>query len=75
MEIGATRKVYLSQAQYVEKVLERFSMQITKSINSLLGNHFKLSEMDSPSSKERDEIKKGIVCFYGWEYYVCNGDY
>ena len=45
-------KLYLSQAEYVEKVLNRFNMQDAKPISIPLGSHFKLSNKESPTSDE-----------------------
>ena len=41
-------KLYLSQKKYIEKVLERFGMQGSKSICTSLETHFKLSSALSP---------------------------
>ena len=38
------RKLWLSQEQYVEQVLERFNMKNTKSVSTPLANNFKLSK-------------------------------
>ena len=46
MEIHRDRnagKLYLSQRKYIEKVLERFGMQNTKPMSTLLVAHFRLS--------------------------------
>lgn len=40
----------LSQAEYVEKVLNRFNMQDAKPINTLLTSHFRLFKEDSPKT-------------------------
>ena len=44
MEIHRDQKVgklYLSQKKYIEKVLERFRMQGSKLVSTLLATHFK----------------------------------
>jgi hypothetical protein len=46
MKIGRDRdakKLWLSQAGYVKKVLERFSMENAKPVSTPLANHFRLS--------------------------------
>jgi len=45
----------LSQSGYLQKVLQRFNMQDSKSVSTPLASHFKLSAKMSPSSE--DEIK------------------
>jgi hypothetical protein len=48
MEIHRDRDVkrlWLSQAGYVKKVLERFSMENEKSVSTPLANHFRLSTL------------------------------
>eukprot|EP00253_Pinus_taeda_P008627 PITA_08627 len=55
MEIHRDRKngkLWLSQQKYVEKVLEKFSMNNVKPINIPLASHFKLSSVLSPRADE-----------------------
>ena len=47
-----SKKVYLSQKSYIEKVLERFGMQEAKPVQTPLASHFRLSALDSPQSEE-----------------------
>ncbi|KAA0047571.1 Retrovirus-related Pol polyprotein from transposon TNT 1-94 [Cucumis melo var. makuwa] len=55
----ASKKLYMSQEQYIEKVLERFNMSKKKSVSSPLPSHFKLSCKQSPSTdKEREDMSK-----------------
>lgn len=49
----ATRKLYLSQANYIQNVLGRFNMDDSKPMSVPLDSHFKLSKKESPSSKEK----------------------
>ena len=50
--------LWLSQEQYVERVLERFNMHKAKPVSTPLGGHFKLSSKQSPTSeKEKGEMK------------------
>jgi hypothetical protein len=58
MEIHRDRdakKLRLSQAGYVKKVLERFSMENAKSISTPLANHFRLSTSQCPKTVEETE--------------------
>ncbi|CAH9143473.1 unnamed protein product [Cuscuta epithymum] len=55
----AVGRLYLSQAEYIQKVLERFRMQDAKAVSVPLGSHFKLSKEDSPKNKEeRAQMQK-----------------
>ena len=68
-DLGATKKIlgmeihkdrtsgrlWLSQHSYVEKVLERFNMDNTKPVSTLLANPFRLSINQYP--KTDDEVK------------------
>ena len=52
-------KMYLSQEQYIEKVLERFNMSQAKVVSSPLASHFKLSSKHSPSTdKEKEDMRR-----------------
>ncbi|KAF9672659.1 hypothetical protein SADUNF_Sadunf11G0066100 [Salix dunnii] len=42
----------LSQAEYIKRILSRFSMDNAKPVGTPLGNHFKLSKNQSPKSEE-----------------------
>ena len=48
-------KLWLSQAGYVKKVLERFSMKNAKSVSTFLANHFCLSTSQCPKTIEEIE--------------------
>ncbi|XP_042944608.1 pentatricopeptide repeat-containing protein At4g14050, mitochondrial-like [Carya illinoinensis] len=50
-----SRKLWLSQHNYVEKVLDRFSMGTAKPVSTPLANHFKLSTAQCP--KTDDEVQ------------------
>ena len=55
----SSRKLWLSQQGYIEKVLERFSMSNAKSVNTPLANHFKLSVEQCPKNDaEEDYMSK-----------------
>ena len=53
------RLLYLSQKEYIGKVLERFHMQGAKALSTPLPTYCKLSQDDSPKSNdERAEMSK-----------------
>ena len=62
MEITRDRgscKLYLSQENYIFKVLERFNMAEVRPITTLLADAFKLSSTQCPQlSKEEEEISR-----------------
>lgn len=49
-----TRRLWVSQESYIEKILERFSMHKAKPVSSPLANHFKLSSQQCPSTMEEE---------------------
>lgn len=52
-------KLWLSQEQYIEKILARFDMDKAKPVGTPLAGHFKLSSSQSPSSeKKKSEMEK-----------------
>lgn len=53
------KKLWLSQEKYIEKVLKRFNMGISKLVSTPLAGHFKLSSKQCPTSeKDKEEMKK-----------------
>ena len=55
----ASKKLYMSQEQYIEKVLEQFKMSQAKSVISPLPSHFKLISKQSPSTdKGKEDMNK-----------------
>ncbi|KAL4582349.1 hypothetical protein LXL04_006896 [Taraxacum kok-saghyz] len=54
------RKLFLSQEEYVERVIKRFNMENAKPVGTPLANHFKLSKRNCPSSKKEKEEMKGV---------------
>ena len=55
----ASKKLYMSQKQYIEKVLERFNMSKAKVVSSPLASHFKLSSRHSPFiDKEKEYMRR-----------------
>jgi hypothetical protein len=49
------KRLWLSQADYVKKVLERISMENAKSVSTPLANHFCLSTSQCPKTVEETE--------------------
>ena len=54
------RKLWLSQQQYVGRVLERFNMKGVKPVSTPLANHFKLSRVSCPTSQDEKEAMAAI---------------
>ena len=50
-----TKILWLSQADYVKKVLERSSMENAKPVSTPLANHFHLSTLQCPKTIEKTE--------------------
>uniref|UniRef100_A0A2N9HBW1 Integrase catalytic domain-containing protein n=1 Tax=Fagus sylvatica TaxID=28930 RepID=A0A2N9HBW1_FAGSY len=50
-----TRKLWLSQKNYIRKVLEKFSMLDAKPVSTPLANHFRLSGSQCPKNEEEIE--------------------
>ena len=68
--------LYLSQKEYVHKVLEHFNMQKGKSLSTPLPAYLKLSKNDCPKSDEEKAVMAKIsVCFSLWQSHVCHGGY
>lgn len=55
-----SRTLFLSQIEYVEKVLNRFKMKDSKPISTPLGAHFKLSKQQEPKDDAEVEFMKKI---------------
>ncbi|CAJ2658330.1 unnamed protein product [Trifolium pratense] len=54
-------KLWLSQHNYIEKVLERFNMSKAKPVSTPLAGHLKLSSEQCPTSeKDKEDMKKKI---------------
>eukprot|EP00253_Pinus_taeda_P023964 PITA_23964 len=63
MEIHRDRKngkLWLSEQKYVEKVLEKFSMNNVKLVNVSLASHFKLSSILSPRTDEEKQYMSHV---------------
>ena len=46
----------VSQAENVKKMLKRFNMIVAKPVNVSLGNHFKLSEAQTPTIEDEKAL-------------------
>ena len=57
---GRDGSLFLSQAEYVKKVLARFSMSDAKAVGSPLAAHFSLSKKQSPSDEEGKDRMSNI---------------
>ena len=54
-----SRKLWLSQKNYIRKVIEKFNMQDAKPVSTVLSNHFKLSSTLCPKNeKEIEDMSK-----------------
>jgi len=51
----SSKKLWLSQQSYVEKVLDRFGMSNAKPVSTPLANHFKLSSNQCPKTDKEVE--------------------
>jgi hypothetical protein len=63
MEIHRDRKagkLYLSQKKYIEKILEHFGMQNSKSVSTPLATHFRLSTALAPQSEEEEQFMSHV---------------
>jgi hypothetical protein len=47
-----SKKLKLSQTEYVKKILSRFSMDEAKSVSTPLGSHFRLTKDQSPKTEQ-----------------------
>jgi hypothetical protein len=75
MEIRKDRdakRLWLSQAGYVKKVLERFSMENAKPVSTPLANHFRLSTSQCPKTikKTKDMSKVSYASAVGCLMYA-----
>ena len=50
------RKLKITQAEYVEKVLKRSNMSDAKPVNVLLGSYFKLSKAQTLTSEDEKTL-------------------
>jgi len=60
------KKLWLSQEEYIEKVLYKFNMKDSKPVGTPLSSHFKLSvDLCSYDDKKKEEMRNHI-CFSHW---------
>jgi hypothetical protein len=55
------KKLWLSQAGYVKKVLEWFSMENAKPVSTPLASHFRLSTSQCPKTVEETEDMSNVL--------------
>ena len=59
--------LFLSQIEYIEKVLKHFNMERGKALSTPLTPYVKLCLNDCPKSDaEKVEMGKGVILFYSW---------
>ena len=79
MEINRDRErgeLWLSQKQYLQKVLQRFGIhEDTKPVSTPLAPHLKLSSCLSPTTDEEREYMVKVPYANSWKLDVCNGVY
>jgi hypothetical protein len=70
------RKIWLSEKNYLKKILRRFNMQDCKPISTPLPVNFKLSSSMSPSNEaERMEMSRVTVRISSGKFNVCHDMY
>jgi hypothetical protein len=57
----------LSQAEYINRVLQRFNMGNAKPVSTPLASHFRLSKDQSPQTEEEKESMANIPYAMQWE--------
>ena len=69
----AKGELFLSQSNYLKKVVERFRMHQSKPVSTPLGHHTKLSVIQAPeTTKERSKMNQ-TPCQWCWKHNVWNG--
>ena len=61
-----TRKLWLSQKNYIRKVLENFSMLDAKLVSTPLANHFRLFGSQCPKNEEELKICQRFHMLVQW---------
>ena len=51
----------VSQTEYVKNVLKRFNIVDVKLVNVPLGGHFKLSEVQTPKTKDKKALMSKVL--------------
>ena len=68
------RQLFLSQTDYIGRVLERFIMQSAKSASTPLPVNLRMSQRDCPTSgSEGEDMEVGTVCTGSWLSHVRDG--
>ncbi|WVY89808.1 hypothetical protein V8G54_035322 [Vigna mungo] len=68
------RMLWVSQEDYIEKILKRFNMHNAKSACVPIAGHFKLNKSQCPKNEEeKEEMSKPYVCngLYKARYWLC----
>ena len=71
MEISRDRiidKFWLSQENYVLKILESFNMAEARPITTLLACHFRLSSSQFPNSQEEEDEMSRVPYASTWDH-------
>ncbi|BBN67512.1 transposable element gene, partial [Prunus dulcis] len=55
-----TGRIWISQAKYIQKVLEKFNMQEAKVVSTPLAAHFNLSGQQCPKSEEEQQVMEKV---------------
>jgi hypothetical protein len=67
----ANSALKISQAEYVKKILNRFSMDGAKSVSTPLGSHFRLTKDQSPKTNQEKSYMSKVpyaLAIGSWMY-------
>ncbi|KAM1174186.1 hypothetical protein ACFX13_027426 [Malus domestica] len=53
-------RIWISQAKYIQKVLEKFNIQEAKVVSTPLAAHFRLRGQHCPKSEEEQQVMKNV---------------
>ncbi|CAM8877994.1 unnamed protein product [Rhodiola kirilowii] len=76
MQIKRRRKnnqLFLSQSDYLAKVVEKFEMEKAKLVLTPVAGHFKLSKDQEPQTKEEQTHMESVPTLMRWMPYVRHG--
>lgn len=65
------RELFLTQEQYMGKILQKFRMINVKPVVIPLASHFKSSLIQSPKLEEKILYEGSSLCKCGGKHYVC----
>lgn len=54
----AVRTLIISKKEYITKVVKKFNMDLSKAVMTPMAQHFELSKLDSPKTKDEISIMK-----------------